>query len=204
MDTSRMINGILRAIRLDASFYNEVEADDSYHAEALGVVGLVAALGAVGAFLSGLLHGQILGAIVGLFLGFFVALIGYFIWSFVAHWVGTQYFHGQGDLGEVQRALGFAYAPQLLNVFSFIPCVGGIIGLAAMVLSLATGFIAIRESLDQDNTNALMTMIISTVVLLVFSAVAGAIAGALGYTGAAITERVVLGTLCKEHHHGRQ
>ncbi len=186
MDTSRMVSGVIRAITLDASFYNEVEADPSYQQEALAVVGLTAAIGAIGAFLSGLFHGHILGAFVGLLVAFFVALAGYFIWSFVAHWAGTQFFKGQGDLGEVQRALGFAYAPQLLNVFTFIPCAGWLVGLVAWVLSLATGFIAIRESLDQDNTNALFTMVIATVVMIVFSAVAGAVAGVLGITGAAI------------------
>ena len=187
MDTSRMINGILRAIRLDASFYNEVEADPSYQREALAVVGLVAALGAIGAFLGGLIQGNFLAAFGGLILSFFVALVGYFIWSFVAHWVGTQFFKGQGDLGEVQRALGFAYAPQLLNVFTFIPCFGGLIGLVAWVLSLATGFVAIRESLDQDNTNALLTMVVATVIMMIFSAIVAVIAGVLGFTGMAIT-----------------
>jgi hypothetical protein len=182
-----MINGILRAIRLDASFYNEVEADPSYQREALAVVGLVAALGAIGAFLGGLIQGDFLAAFGGLILSFFVALVGYFIWSFVAHWVGTQFFKGQGDLGEVQRALGFAYAPQLLNVFTFIPCFGGLIGLVAWVLSLATGFVAIRESLDQDNTNALLTMVVATVIMMIFWAIVAAIAGVLGFTGMAIT-----------------
>jgi hypothetical protein len=186
MDTSRMVSGVIRAITLDASFYNEVEADPSYQQEALAVVGLTAAIGAIGAFLSGLLHGHFMAAIVGLLVSFFVALVGYFIWSFVAHWVGTQFFKGQGDLGEVQRALGFAYAPQLLNFFAFIPCLGWLIGLVAWVLSLATGFIAIRESLDQDNTNALFTMVVATVVMIVFSAIVGAIVGVLGLTGAAI------------------
>jgi hypothetical protein len=182
-----MINGIIRAIKLDASFYNEVEADPSYQREALGVVGLVAVLGAIGAFLSGLIRGHFGAALGGLVLSFFVALVGYFIWSFIAHWVGTQFFKGEGDLGEVQRALGFAYAPQLLNLFTFIPCLGGFIGLAAWVLSLATGFIAIRESLDQDNTNAFLTMVVATVIMMIFSAIAAAIAGILGFTGAAIT-----------------
>jgi hypothetical protein len=186
MDANRMINGILRAIRLDASFYNEVEADPSYQREALGVVGLVAVLGAIGAFLSGLIQGHMAAAIGGLIFSFFVVLIGYFIWSFVAHWVGTQFFKGQGDLGEVQRALGFAYSPQLLNFFTFIPCLGGLIGLVAWILSLATGFVAIRESLDQDNTNALLTMVVATIIMIVITAIAGAIAGILGFTGAAI------------------
>jgi len=177
MDFNRMMNGVMRAIRLDASFYNEVEADPSYQSDALIVVLIVSALGAIGAFLTGLIAGNIGSAFLGLVVSMVLGLVGYYILSFAAHFVGTKFFNGQGSLGEVQRALGFAYAPQMLNVFSFIPCVGGLIGLVALILMIATGFIAIRESLDQDNTNAALTMIIAGIVLGVVSAVVGAIFG---------------------------
>jgi hypothetical protein len=187
VDFNRIINGMIRVVKLDASFYNEVEADASYQKDALGVVLIVSALSAIGSFLAGLISGSIIGAIVGLVLALVVGIVGYFIWSFVAHWVGTKFFKGQGDLGEVQRALGFAYAPQALTVLSFIPCLGGLIGLIAAVLSIVTGFFAIRESLDQDNTNAALTMIVATVILFIFSAVIGTIAAALGFAGASLT-----------------
>ncbi len=187
MDFNRILNGMIRVIKLDATFYNEVEADASYQRDALGVVIIVSVLGAIGSFLTGLISGSIAGAIGGLLLALVVGIVGYYVWSFAAHWVGTKFFKGQGDLGEVQRALGFAYAPQALNILGFIPCLGGFIGLIAAILSLITGFFAIRESLDQDNTNAVLTMIVATIALFILTAIVSAIGAALGFAGASIT-----------------
>ena len=51
MDFNRIVNGMIRAMRLDKSFYEEVEHDPSYNQDALGVVILVSVVGAVGSFL---------------------------------------------------------------------------------------------------------------------------------------------------------
>jgi hypothetical protein len=192
MDFNRIINGMIRAIRLDKDFYEEVEHDTSYSQDALVVVLLVSLIGAVGTFLGMLLHGRILQAIVGFVFAALVVLVGFYIWVFVAHFIGTQFFKGQGDRGEVQRALGFAYSPQILNLLSFIPCLGWLISLIAWVLTIATGFVAIRQSLDQDNTNAALTMIVSAIVVFLITAIMTAILAALGFAGAAITGRLGL------------
>lgn len=177
MDFNRMFNGIMRAIRLDTSFYNEVENDPSYQREALGVVLLVAVLSGIGSFLGGLIGGSVTVAVTGLLVSLVMGVVGYYIWSFMTHFIGTRFFNGQGDLGEVQRALGFAYSPQLLSAFAWIPCIGWVLALGALILSIATGFIATRESLDQTDGNALLTMIIATVILGIVGAIVGAIFG---------------------------
>ncbi len=102
---------------------------------------------------------------MALIVGLVLAVLGYFVWVFVAHWVGTSFFKGTGDRGEVQRAFGFAYAPQILDILGFIPCVGGLVALVAWIWSIVCGFVAIRQSLDQDNTNAALTMIVSAIVV---------------------------------------
>jgi hypothetical protein len=188
MDFNRIINGMMRAMRLDKSFYEEVEHDPSYNQDALIVVILVSLVGAVGNFLGSLIAGRSLfSAIGGLIVGLLLAILGYFLWVFVAHFVGTKFFKGSGERGEVQRAFGFAYAPQILNILSFIPCVGGLIGLVAWIWSIAAGFVAIRQSLDQDNTNAALTVIVSAIVVFVVIAVLTGIFAAMGFGVAAIT-----------------
>ena len=87
----------------------------------------------------------------------------------------------------MQRAFGFAYAPQILNILSFIPCVGGLISLVAWIWSVVAGFVAIRQSLDQDNTNAALTVIVSAVVVFVVIAVLSGIFAAMGLGVAAVT-----------------
>jgi hypothetical protein len=188
MDFNRIINGMLRAMRLDKTFFEEVEHDPSYNQDALGVVILVSLIGSIGGFLGALVSGAgIIAAIGGLIVGLVLAILGYYLWVFVAHWIGTQFFKGIGDRGEVQRALGFAYAPQALNILAFIPCIGAIIALVAWIWSIAAAFIAVRQSLDQDNTNAALTVVISGIAIMIFIGLISAIFAGLGFGVAALT-----------------
>ncbi len=188
MDFNRILNGMIRAARLDKEFYEEVERDTSYGQDALAVVILAALASGIGSFIGSLFTGKnILVAIGSLIFGVIVAVLAYFVWVFVAQYVGTRLFKGQGDFGEVQRAFGFAYAPQVLNILSFIPCVGWVLPLVTWLWSIATGFVAIRQSLDQDDTNAALTMVVSFLVVLAILVILGLIGGALGLAGAAIT-----------------
>lgn len=188
MDFNRILNGMIRAARLDKEFYEEVEHDPSYGQDALAVVVLVSALGAIGSFLNALFSGvNIVAALLGLILGLALAVGGYYLWVFVAQYVGTRFFKGSGDFGEVQRAFGFAYAPQALNLLAAIPCVGALVGIVAWLWSIATGFVAIRQSLDQDDTNAALTVVVSAIVVFIVTAAISAIFAGLGVGVAALT-----------------
>lgn len=187
MDFNRILNGMIRAARLDVSFYEEVEQDTSYTQDALIVVILAAVAGALGALLGQLLRGHIGAAIGMFFLQGVLAVAGYYLWVFVAQFVGTRLFKGTGDFGEVQRAFGFAYAPQVLNLLSFIPCLNVVIGIVAWIWSIATGFVAIRQSLDQDNTNAALTVIVSAVIVFIITFLISLFVGGLLGVGAALT-----------------
>jgi hypothetical protein len=185
MDFNRVINGMMRAMRLDKTFFEEVEHDPSYNQDALAVVVLVAIAGGIGGFLGSLIaRNTFINAVLGLIVGVLMAVIGYFIWVYVAQFIGTRLFKGQGDVGEVQRAFGFAYAPQILGILSFIPCLGGLIALAAWIWSIAAGFVAIRQSLDQDNQNAALTVIVSAIAVMVITALIGAVFGTILGIGA--------------------
>lgn len=186
MDTNRLINGIIRAVKLDATLYEEVEKDPSYDQDSLVVVIVASLLGAFGALIRLVISGNILSAILGFIIGAALAILGFYIWVWVATFVGTRLFKGTGEFGNVKRAMGFAYAPQFLNVLGFIPCLGGIIGLIAWVLSVIAGVIAIRQSLNQDNTNAILTAVVSAVVVFVITALIGGILAAIGIGGAAV------------------
>jgi hypothetical protein len=187
MDFNRIVGGLIRAARLDVSFYEEVEKDTSYSQDALIVVILASLVGAFGKFLGALFTGHFVTAILLFIVTAAVGVGGYFLWVWIAHLIGTRLFKGNGDFGMVQRAFGFAYAPQFLNILSFIPCLGGLIGFVAWIWSIATGFVAIRQSMDLDNTNAALTVIISAVVVFVAVAVVMAIFAAMGLAGAALT-----------------
>lgn len=189
MDFNRIMNGMIRAVRLDKTFYEEVEHDTSYTQDALVVVILASVAGAVGGFLSSLFGGHLGLAIWSLVIGSVTGVLSYYIWVFLVQFIGTRFFKGTGDFGEVSRALGFAWAPRVLNIFSFIPILGALIGFVAWIWTIATGFIATRQSLDQDDTNAALTVISAAVVAFLISLLIGVVFGligaAIGLAGAA-------------------
>jgi len=191
MDWNRIINGIIRAAKLDVAFYEEVEKDTSYRSDALAVVIIASVAGAIGTFLTYLFTGHFVSAILWLIFTGVINVVVYFLWAFLIYYVGVNLFKGKADFGEVQRCLGFAWGPRILSILSFIPVLNVLIGFIVWIWSIATGFIATRQSLDQDNTNAALTVIVAGIVAFIVQAILIAIVGAIllaiGLAGAAAT-----------------
>ena len=68
------------------------------------------------------------------------------------------------DYKELLRTLGFASAPQVLLVLSGIPAVGGLIGLAAWLWSLAAFVVAVRQALDITTGRSVVVCILAVVL----------------------------------------
>ncbi|MFC1586358.1 YIP1 family protein [Fibrobacterota bacterium] len=138
---------IFRALKLDASLYEEVEADKSAIIQATGIVvlsSLASGIGSVG-----------LGGFKGLFTGTLVALVGWYVWAYIIYFVGTQLLpepQTEADHGELLRTLGFASAPGIIRVLCVIPGLSGLVHLIAFVLMLAAMVIAVRQALDYKST----------------------------------------------------
>ena len=187
MDFNAMISRGLRAARLDVTLYNEVEADASLNREALTVV-IIAALLSFAGSLIGALFSSVIGSALGAsttFFGLLVAavfvavwtVIGYYVWSYLTWFIGTRFFGGTAEPGELMRTIGYAYAPQWLNVLNFIPCVGAILSIVVSIWSLVAGIIAIREALDFDTGKAVITAIIGWLVIFVIGLIITGIFG---------------------------
>lgn len=176
-----MFQRIQGIIRLDVKTFEEVEADEGATMQAAIIVTLVAFLAGIGALIGARAAnsavGQLdqlgievpieipqfspAGAFVNAVVGVFVAWL---LWSALTYFIGTRLFGGQATLNEMLRVLGYAQSPNLLRVFSFIPCLGAILSVVAALWSLVTAFIGIRQGLDLDNTKAFLTIIISWLV----------------------------------------
>lgn len=167
MDLSGMLNRVMRAVRLDAAFYNEAEADASLDTEALLVVIIVSVFSGLGSLLGGLFLGNPTGGLIGLVVGVVWGVVGYFVMAYVIWFVGTRIMGGTAEPGELRRTLGYALAPQALGVFSFIPCAGGLVALAGLIWSLACIVVAVRESLDTTTGNAIITAVIGWLIIAV-------------------------------------
>jgi hypothetical protein len=171
-----MISKMIRAAMLDTNLYEEVEADASLTTEAILVVVIVSLISGLGGLIGSIArHGN---PITSLVVTLLMALVGYFVWAFVVYIVGTSIFHGTADYGEVLRTIGYAYSPNVLGFFMFIPCLGWLVALAGSIWALVAGVIAVRQALDFDTTtNAILTVLIGWVVMMVIVALIG---GAFG------------------------
>jgi len=187
MDFGRIISGVIRAVQLDSNFFEEVEHDESRSQEALIVVLVAVVASAIGSFLFSLINGGgFFGALGTLVSSAIMGIVTYFFWAFLIYIVGTRFFEGTADFGEVQRTLGFAWAPQVLGILSFIPVLGGIVTFVAWIWSLAIGFVATRQSLDLDNGKTALTVVIATVIGIVIQLIFGMIMGGVGMIGSSI------------------
>jgi hypothetical protein len=186
MASESIVNRMVRAARLDKAFYNEVEANTSLTNEALLVVIIGALASGAGGLISGI-FGGFGAAITTMIVNILMVVVGYFIWVFVTQFVGTRFFGGTADVGEMRRTLGYAMAPQVLNILGFIPCVGGIIGLVVWVWTLAAGFIAVREAMDFDNGKAIITVVIGWLIIVIVGAILGAIFGIGAFAVSSLT-----------------
>jgi hypothetical protein len=163
-----------RAAMLDATVYEEVEHDLTATNQAATVVIMVAVANGV-AGLIGVMVGAAVGdsseigfAIFAVLLSMVLNVVGWVIWSYLTYWVGTTIFKGTATPGELLRTLGFATTPSLLGIVSFIPCLGGLAALAGMIWTIVAGVIAVRQALDIDTGQAVITVILAAIPLMLF------------------------------------
>jgi hypothetical protein len=142
-----IVDRMIRAARLDASLYEEVEADTTATGQAAIVV--VASSLAAGV-------GSMLGVGVGgLLLATTSALLGWVVWAVLIYVVGVKVLPEpatKSDIGEMLRVLGFASAPGIIRVLGVVHALSGITMLIASVWMIAAMVIAVRQALDYRST----------------------------------------------------
>jgi len=157
---------LIGALKLDASVYEEVEHDPDAMGQAALVVGLGAVAAAIGAIGSG--GGGVVGGILMAFLG----------WAFgagVVWLVGVRMMGHTSDYPELLRTLGFASAPRVLLVVGFVPVLGGLVALAAAILSLIAWVIAVRQALDVETGRAVLVCVLAFLLQLAIGFVLAAV-----------------------------
>ena len=138
---------MIRAAKLDASLYEEVEADRGALGQATAVVVLASLAAGFGAFARGGVGGFLFGTIA--------ALAGWYVWAFLTYWIGTRFLpepQTQADYGELLRTIGFSSAPGVIRVLGIIPALTGLVFLVASIWMLVAMVIAVRQALDYTGT----------------------------------------------------
>lgn len=177
-----LLNRMIRAARLDASLYEEVEKDLTATNQALLVVVAASVCSGIGAAIGGAMTGDLGALVVGLVVGVISALVGWLVWSFITYFIGTRLLKGpqtQATYGELLRCIGFSDSPRILAILIFIPVIGGIISVLASIWSLVAMVVAVRQALDFSTGRAIATCIVGFIVLLIIGLLVGMLTGQL-------------------------
>ena len=141
------LHRMIRASKLDANIYEEVEADRTAMGQAMGVVVMSSAAAGIG--------GMTRYGVQGLVGGIVVALVGWFLWAFITYIIGTRLLpepQTEANHGELLRTIGFSSAPGILRVFGIIPGLFGILNALTGVWMLMAMIVAVRQALDYSGT----------------------------------------------------
>jgi hypothetical protein len=155
---------MLRAVTLEADFYEEVEAEHASIRQAAVIVLMACAAGAAGSYFAAK---PTLQVAVGLIEPLVLWLGG----SAFAYMVGATFFRGpetETDYAEVLRTTGFAFTPALLRLFAFVPpphLVGFAITVVADLWVLIAAIVAVRQALDFTTARAIGTFGVAYLLL---------------------------------------
>ena len=165
---NQLVEGMVRAAKLDVHFYEKVEADKSMFGQAM----LVVVLSSVAAGIGGV--GQ--AGFSAIFIGTIVALVGWYVWAYLTYFIGTKFLaepQTSADHGQLLRTIGFSSAPGVIRVLGIIPGVGAIVNLIAGIWMLVAMVVAVRQALDYRSTGravgvCLIGWVIQMVILVLF------------------------------------
>ncbi len=171
MDTFQ--DRILRAAKLDADLYDEVEADRDAMGQAVGVVVLSSIAAGIGTITRGGFGGILFGTIFAIF--------GWYVWAYVTHLIGTKYLQEgerRPDFMTLLRIIGFSSSPGLIRVLGVIPGLTWIVFLIASIWMLIAMAIAVKQAFGHENTSrafgvCLAGWIIQSVILLLLFSILG-------------------------------
>jgi hypothetical protein len=165
----KLINRMMRAARLDSGFYEEMETEEDALAHAIMVAIIASAATGIGLGVAALIGGA--GAIWflwGLLSGFLASMVGWYAWVLITYFSGTTFLRGpdRASMVELTRTLGLANSPGVMRILVFIPMVGWLVLLLSGIWTLASGVIAVKQTLDFDTGRAAATCVFGWLIYL--------------------------------------
>jgi hypothetical protein len=164
---------MIRASKLEAQLYEEVEADRGAIGQATGVVVLSAVAAGIGNPES--------AGLVGLVTITIGALLGWYVWALLTYLIGTKLLpepQTRADLGELLRTIGFSSAPGVIRILGIIPGLAFIVFAIAGIWMLVAMVIAVRQALDYTSTwRAIGVCVIGWVVQAIILAIVLSLVG---------------------------
>lgn len=180
-----MFERIMGIVTLKAPTYKAIAKDKSLTQEAMMIVIVVAVVnnlvsGIVNSSIAGTsMVGGLLQAVVGAIFG----LIAWYASAWLLAFVANKFFQGKTATDEMLRVTGYVYVFNLVGVLSLLGliapallCLTGLVGFAALILSLIGFVIGVREAAEFSTGNAVITAIIVAIAVFIITAIGGTVA----------------------------
>lgn len=142
------VSRLIGAAALDASTYEEVEAEPTATGQAFATVilsGLAAGIGARG----------VEGSVATVLFVAILAILSWGLWAVISFEIGARVMRRaetRSDVGELLRTLGFATAPGFILVCGIAPEMRLPVFAITAVWLLAAMTVAVRQALDFEST----------------------------------------------------
>jgi hypothetical protein len=184
-----LTNRIIGAFTFRRGVYAEVEADASFTSTAWILVIVVAVLNQLGSYASSDVVNWLISALVGAIF----SVIGFAVAALVINWVGQKVFKADVTFNELVRTLGLAYVWNVVGVLGVLTaisaalaCVLGPAMVIAWVALVIAWFVAVKEALDLEWIQTIVTVILGWIALIAAAVVAGLVLALLGLTAVGI------------------
>jgi cytosine/adenosine deaminase-related metal-dependent hydrolase len=154
-----LIGRMIRAARLEADVYEEVEHDREATRQAAMVVVLTSIAGGIGAGFAFGIGGLVLAIAAGLF--------GWALYAWITYFIGTRIFAGpetDADWGELARTLAFANSPRALLIVGVVPLLAGVVVTIVLVWIAVATVVALRAALDFSTGRAIATGLVGFII----------------------------------------
>jgi len=186
-----LTNRVIGAFTFRKGIYSEVEQDTSFTSTAWLLVAVVAFLSQLGANSAGSpgIGKWLLGSVIGTVF----AVLGFALAAFIISWVGSSVFNAQTNFEEMVRTLGLAYVWNIIGFIGVLAllsptlvCLLSPVTLLGALLGFIAWLIAIKEALDLDWVQTIITLVIGLVVNIIISILAGVVLGIFGLSAAGL------------------
>ena len=190
-----LVERIIGAFTFRREVYAEVEHDTAFTTTAWILVAAVALLSQIGSLagsVSGDLAGGLLNWVIGSVVGTIFAVLGFAVAAFVTSAVGRALFNAEVTFEEMVRTMGLAYVWNIVGLLGIVAafstalsCVVAPVGCIAPLLGLASTLIAVKEALDLEWGQTVITVVVGWVVQFIIMLAAGFVLGLMGLTAGA-------------------
>jgi hypothetical protein len=176
---------IMAALTFRKEVYAEVEKDPTFTQTAWMIILVSTFLAQFGSAASAArtTEGGFIAWLLGTFVGTIFGIIGFAVGAYVIVLVAKSLFNADVDFDEIVRTLGLA---SIWRSFGVLNAVGlGFFTFLASLAAIAAWVIALKEALDLEWFQTIITIVIFVIVMVIMSVIAGFVLGLFGFAAAA-------------------